>query len=168
MTSAARGIYGIEHVRAECNGVDDVFRGAHSHEIARFVLRQFLAAYGHHGIALGPWLADPKAADRVTRKVEPRERAALQTAQRLEYRTLGDRERELILTPDGAARALGPAERALSRRSGLRFLDPRRGALIQHHGDIAAQGFLQRHHRLGRERVARTIEVRGKMVAIIV
>ena len=170
--------HAVEHVDAGLDAVEQVFRRAHAHQVARLVGRQPWCGVAQHAQHLGLGLAHRQAADRVAVEADVGQAGCRLVAQRLEHPTLHDAEQRIrVFQPvECVAAAARPAQRqphrvgrfALGGWPGrLAAADHIRRALVEDHRDVRVQHALDAHRLLGRQQQLVAIDRRGEAHAVL-
>jgi hypothetical protein len=133
----------IEHVDTAVYRLEQISRGADSHQIARPVLGQQLGHDGRAVFALCAALADRKAANGKAVERHLRNGARALGAQVRVTGTLGDAEQGLRRVASGREAPLRPAMRQVHRAGGDAALDGRGHTLIKRHQDVRPDGSLR-------------------------
>ena len=161
MPSRAGRHHAIEHVDAAPHRLKKIVGRSYAHEIARLVERQMRDHGLDHVEHRRLRLADRQPADRVAVKVHVHERLGAEDAKIFFRAPLDDAEdRPARLLAEGLFRPLGPSEREAHRALGLVMRNGQSHALVELHLDVRAQKTLHLHRSLGRQFVARSVDMR--------
>ena len=168
VASAARRIDAVEEIQPGVDRFQKVADGADAHEIARLFLRKHRRRCARRRVHLLARFADRESADRVARKIELDDLARAALAQRRVEAALHDskeRGRRRLARCDGAPRPKGRQAHRLFERV------TRRGKLhadVEHHRNIAPDGFLKSDDVLRRKAMHAAVEMRAKRDAVVI
>ena len=165
----ARRQHAVEQVDPPAHGLDDVRRRAHAHQIARAPRRQRALQAVEHGQHPFLAFADREPADGVAVEADLHQGRRRFRPQRRKDPALHDAEQPVARARrEGRPRKPGPAHRAAHGGRRLRLARRVGRALVQHHGDVAAQPPLQRHHARRRQAVAGAVRVGAERHPVLV
>ena len=164
----------VEHVDAGADAVDQVFRRADAHQVARLVGRQAVRRVRDDALHLGLRLADADTTDRIAGQAELGQGRHRFLAQGLEHAALDDAEQRVrvLQARELVARAARPAQAHLHRGAHRVFAgDPAfdlvGGALVELHHDVAVEYPLDLHAHLGCEEQLVAVDRRGEGDALL-
>ena len=151
----ARGHHAVEHVDAFGDCIDDVFRRADAHQVARLLRRKAWRDVRDHSLHVGLRLTDREPADRVAVEADLLQGFVRDVAQVFVHSALNDAEEGVRAIGGRAesiefvARASRPAQGELHRLRG--FIAGRREwrALVEDHHDVGIERALDLHRDLG-------------------
>ena len=152
----------VEHIHAATDALQHIRRRAHTHQIARRVIRHMRGESVEHGEHSVFGLAHREPAYGIAVKADVLQSIQATPAQILVQAALDNAEQSRRLLTVRAATALCPAQGAFH---GLPSLLRRRGirrALVKNHDDIAAQGALHGHGSLRVQKYLGAIDRRAK------
>ena len=145
----ARGEHTVEHVHAPGDALHDVRRVAHPHQVTRPLLRHDAVQEVQDAVHDVVGLPHREPADPVPGEVHRRDLPGAPQPQVVVDGALYDPEESLVLPGMGGPAPSGPQRGALQGRRRL-FVRRREGtALVEAHGDVAAQKLLHPHRPLG-------------------
>ena len=136
IAGVARGHHTIEHIDALRNGINNVLRRAHAHQIARLFGRQQRAAVLYYFAHLVFGFANGETAECIAIEAklnEPRERFLAQVAV---HATLNDAEQRRLMLAMCLLAPTRPTHRQLHRLARLFTRCRIRRAFVEHHNDV--------------------------------
>ena len=148
----------VEHIDTACNGVEDVFRVADTHEVASFVFGQQRGGVLDNGVLHLGGFTDTDSTDGDSVKGEVGYVCRAFLAHIEVHSALDDSEDGLTLFTRGEV-AMRPFVGALHGLVGFVSRARVRRALVEHHADIDAKLGLDLDRSLGSEEVLATVEV---------
>ena len=165
----------IHHVNTERDVVGDLFGAADAHEIARAIFGKKRRDFGGHGAGDLVRLANSKAADGVTWKIELEKLAGALAAQIRKSGALYDAElpllRRLAIFLSGFlktfAGAASPSRGALQRGFSLVARRGSFNAFVENHCDVGTEGQLNLGGFFGCEQMFGAVEMRSEAHAFI-
>ena len=164
VTRVARRQHAVEEVDARRDRLDQIFRRAHAHQVARPLFGQPRA--GENAPAVLLRFADREAADGVAVEADVDQALDRRRAQLRMDAALDDAEQRVRAIPC-AFRPCGPAHRQFHRLPRFRLGRRIRRAFVEHHGDVGSEHLLDAHRLLGREEQAIAVERRGELHAFL-
>ena len=173
VAAVSGGHHAVEHVNPALYSLKYVLGGAHSHKIARLVLRQNAVDHLNHVVHHVGGLAHGKTADGVAVGTLVGDELGGVGAQVLVGAALYDGEEALAVTVERLClvesldAAVEPALCHFKAALGILAVALSRRALVERHDDVGSDDALSVHHVLGSEDVLRAVDVAAELTAFL-
>ena len=166
--AGAGGQHAVEEVDPAADGLHDVVRRAHPHQVARPLRRQRAFQPVEHGQHARLALAHRKPAHGIAIEADLRQRCRGFCPQRRKDAALHDAEEPIARARHERFLAKrSPTHRAAHGLRGLVFARRPARAFVQHHGDVAVQLMLNRHGTRRGQMVTRAVGMRAEHHAVL-
>ena len=164
--SVACGHDAIEHIESCSDAFDEIPWRTDAHEVAREIFGHLVDEFLTHVVHFGRGFADGETADRQALEWHFDEGFEV-TQAHVEFETALDDAEEPLMGGTFASRAsFGPRDAAFDAGFDAVMCGREGDAIVEHHGDVAADSSLNFHAQFGRVEVAASVDMRLKMDAV--